>query len=75
MGAEYGGLVWLSELVQGCLGLVSDLITAYHRVDTYPDTPAAASSFRTSVGGNTISFSMFVSIVNGCPSSSISSIS
>lgn len=75
MGAEYGGLVWLSELVQGCLGLVSDLITANNRRTTYPDTPAAASNFRTSVGGNTISFNMFVSIVNGCPSSSISSIS
>lgn len=44
-------------------------------VHTHPETPAAFRIFRINVGGSTISLSMFVSIVMGCPSSSISSMS
>lgn len=45
------------------------------RCKAHPETPATLSSFRMSVGGKTISFSIAVSIVIGWPSSSISSMS
>lgn len=50
-------------------------LSQYNLENTYPETPAAPNIFRTKLGGRTISFNISVSVVMGCPSSRVSSIS